>query len=360
MSSESRLRPCCPPGLFGAPRRRDRRRSPRDVLAVFAGLVLLATALVLFAAPAGAQRNPDALLSAVVGVNADIPPGARTAQRLGTHREGSGAVVSDDGLVLTIGYLILEASRVEIERQDGATVPAEIVAYDHDSGFGLVRALQPLGLPALDFGDSAPLDVSQPALVVTRLGRGEARGVYIVSRREFAGSWEYLLDSAIYTAPPHANFAGAALLGVDGRLLGIGSLFVGDAAVMGRPLPGNMFVPIDELKPIYDSLVANGRRPGPARPWLGLYPSAVHGRVFVDALAEDGPAAHAGLARGDLIVAVGGKPVGAVTEFFRSVWANAKAGDTITLSVLSRGGGVREVPIVSIDRTQWLRLDPSL
>lgn len=360
MSSESRSRPCSPTGPCGAPPRRDRRRAPHGARALFAGLVLLAAALVPLASPAGAQRSPEALLSAVVGINADIPPGARTAQRLGTHREGSGVVVSDDGLVLTIGYLILEASRVEIERQDGTKIPAEIVAYDHDSGFGLVRALQPLGLPALAFGDSAPLDVSQQALVVTRLGRGDARGVYIVSRREFAGSWEYLLDSAIYTAPPHANFAGAALLGVDGHLLGIGSLFVGDAAVIGRPLPGNMFVPIDELKPIYDSLVANGRRPGPARPWLGLYPSAVHGRVFVDALADEGPAARAGLARGDLIVAVAGKPVGAVAEFFRAVWASGTAGDTVTLSVLSRGGGVREVPVDSIDRAQWLKLDPSL
>jgi S1-C subfamily serine protease len=188
----------------------------------------------------------------------------------------------------------------------------------------------------------------------------EARGVYIVSRREFAGSWEYLLDNAIFTAPPHANFAGAALLGADGRLLGIGSLFVGDAAGANRPLPGNMFVPIDELKPIFASLVGNGRRPGAARPWLGLYPAEIGGHVFVDRLAEDGPAARAGLERGDLIVAVGDTPVDAVAGFFRALWSSGVAGDTITLRVLRRGGAVREVPVTSIDRMQWLRLDQSL
>jgi S1-C subfamily serine protease len=186
------------------------------------------------------------------------------------------------------------------------------------------------------------------------------RGVYVVSRREFAGSWEYLLDSAIFTAPPQANFAGAALLGADGRLLGIGSLFVGDAAKPGQPLPGNMFVPIDELKPVFTALVENGRRPGAARPWLGLYPAAAGGHVFVDRLAEDGPAARAGLARGDLIIAVEDTPVDAVAGFFRAVWASGVAGDTITLRVLRRGGTVREVPVTTINRMQWLRLDPSL
>lgn len=224
-------------------RRRSRQSFvARRVSVVFT--VLTVAAGILFAgtgSPAYAAPDPSRLLTAVVGINADIPADARTSPLLGTHREGSGVVISEDGLVLTIGYLILEASQVEIELQDGTKVPADVVAYDHDSGFGLVRALQPLDLPAIEFGDSSSLAVSQRAMIATRLGPAEAQGVYIVSRREFAGSWEYLLDSAIFTAPPHANFSGAALFGIDGKLLGIGSLFVGDAAALNRPMPGNMF-----------------------------------------------------------------------------------------------------------------------
>ncbi|CAN0473327.1 unnamed protein product, partial [Discosporangium mesarthrocarpum] len=317
---------------------------------------------ILLAETASAQQKPDpaALLAAVVGIDVDIPGDARTAARLGTHREGNGIIVSDDGLVLTIGYIILEASEITLVLQDGRTVPATHVAYDHDSGFGLVRALQPLDLAPVRFGDSDTAKVSNQALIATRLGPADARGAYIVSRREFAGPWEYLLDSAIYTSPPHPNFAGAALIGIDGTLLGIGSLLVTDSAAPDEPLPGNLFVPINELKPIYERLVADGRRGGPARPWLGLYAAAVHGRVFVDRTADDGPAAHAGLNRGDLIVAVGDTPVEDLAGFFRAVWASGDAGDTVTLHVLTRRGAVRQVPIVSTDRAEWLRLDPSL
>lgn len=333
----------------------------RALLAAFIAFVLIIpVALTLPAAAQNTTADPRALLSAVVGIDADIPADARSAARIGTHREGSGVVVSADGLVLTIGYLILEASAVTIVTQDGRSVPAEIVAYDHPSGFGLVRAAKPLGLPAIEFGDSQALAVSQQALIATRLGAADARGAYIVARREFAGAWEYLLDDAIYTAPPHRNFAGSALLGSDGRLLGIGSLLVGDAARSDQPLPGNMFVPIDELKPVFANLVADGRRRGAARPWLGIYPAAVHGRVFVDALADDGPAARSGLARGDLIVAVGDKPVGDIAEFYRAVWASGDAGDAITLRVLTQSGAVRTVSVDTIDRVKWLRLDPSL
>jgi serine protease Do len=329
-------------------------------------MIAMATLLLfptLFAAaPATAQQKPDpaALLAAVVGIDVEVPGDARTAPRLGTHREGNGIVVSTGGLVLTIGYTILEAVEITLVLQDGRKVPAAHVAYDHESGFGLVRALQPLGLEPVRLGDSDTALVSQQVLIATRLGPADTRGAYVVSRREFAGPWEYLLERAIYTSPPHPNFAGAALFGIDGALLGVGSLLVADSAAPDEPLPGNLFVPINALKPIYDRLVADGRRAGPARPWLGLYAAAVHGRVFVDGLADGGPATRAGLDRGDLIVAVGNTPVEDLAGFIRAVWASGDAGATVTLHVLTRRGAVRQVPVVSMDRGDWLRLDPSL
>ena len=310
-------------------------------------------------AAAQSQTGTGKLLDAVVGIDTQVPGNARTAGTLGTHRQGSGAVISDDGLVLTIGYLILEAVSIDLTTHDGRTVPAKFVAYDHPSGFGLVRALQPLGVTPFELGESDGILERSQALIANRLGEHEAQGVFVVSRRPFVGSWEYLLDDAIYTSPPNANFSGASLLSSDGRLLGIGSLFVGNAAIFQQPVAGNMFVPIDELRPILDELVASGRRGGKVRPWVGIYSSEFRGRVFVDRVAPDGPAEAAGIEPGDLIVNVRGSTVDDMASFLRAVWKDARAGDTIDMTVLNKSGQLRSVTVRSDDRRNWLRLNPS-
>ena len=309
---------------------------------------------------AQSQSGTAKLLDAVVGIDARIPENARTASTLGTHRQGSGAVIADDGLVLTIGYLILEAISIDLVTSDGRTVPAEFVGYDHESGLGLVRALRPLGVNPFELGDSHGLDVRSQVLIANRLGEQAAQGVLVVSRRSFVGAWEYLLDDAIYTSPPNPNFSGASLLGNDGRLLGIGSLFVGNAAVIQQPVAGNMFVPIDELRPILKDLVATGRRGGKARPWVGIFSSEHRGRVFVDRIAPDGPADAAGIKPGDLIVKVRGTVVDDMTSFLRAVWKDASAGDPIDMTVLNKKGELQSVTVTSDDRRNWLRVDPSL
>jgi len=330
----------------------------RSILAVAAILAITTTGLSDHAF-AQSQTDTKKLLDAVVGIDAQIPGNARTAGTLGTRRQGSGAVITDDGLVLTIGYLILEAINIDLVTSDGRTVPAEFVGYDHDSGFGLVRALRPLGVDPFELGDSNGLDVRSQALIANRLGEQAAQGVFVVSRRPFVGAWEYLLDDAIYTSPPNANFSGASLLSNDGRLLGIGSLFVGNAAVIQQPVAGNMFVPIDELRPILNDLVANGRRSGKIRPWVGIFSSELRGRVFVDRVAPDGPAEAAGIEHGDLIVNVRGTTVGDMATFLRAVWKDASAGDPIDITVLDKGGELRTVTVKSDDRRNWLRFDPS-
>ncbi len=311
--------------------------------------------------PARAQSNDGSnnLLDAVVGIDTHIPSNARTAGTLGTERQGSGAVISDDGLVLTIGYLILEANSIDLTTSDGRTIPAKFLGYDHASGFGLVRALSPLGVTPFELGSSDDAAARSQALIANRLGKESVQGVFVVDRRQFVGSWEYLLDDAIYTSPPNPNFSGASLLGADGRLLGIGSLFVGNAAVIQQPVPGNMFVPIDELRPILDDMVASGRRAGNARPWVGIFSSEFRGRVFVDRIAPDGPAEAAGIEPGDLIVNVRGTPVDDMASFLRAVWKDGKAGDKIDMTVLTKGGELRGVSVSSDDRQNWLRLDPS-
>jgi S1-C subfamily serine protease len=326
-----------------------------------AALRILLSLLVLAAAPAFAQdKEKDEaaeLLSAVVQVKAKILPNARSLATLGPQRQGSGVLVRD-GYVLTIGYLVIEAEAIEVVALDGKAVPATLAAYDHASGFGLLKLIGPLVAKPLPLGDSTALAEREPTMVASHGGRDGVNLVYVVSRRPFSGSWEYQLDSAIYTYPPVQNWSGAALIGAKGELLGIGSLIVPDAGGPGTQSPGNMFVPIDLLKPIFDDLVAKGRASGPLRPWLGLNAEEMRGRVFVQRVSAEGPAERAGLKGGDIVVGVGSEEVSSLADFYRKVWARGAAGVDVPLRVL-QGMQMKEVTVRSIDRIEYFRQKPS-
>ncbi len=331
--------------------------------ALFSGhsfLVLVVGFLCLLAGPGAPALGQEAArpnpLRAVVGVRAEVPPSARTARTLGTEREGGGVVIGEDGLVLTIGYLIMEAMRTEIIEQDGSVVPADVVAYDYETGFGLLRPLAKLDATPIELGDSTKLPPESRVLVAGPEGPSPA---LVVSRREFAGYWEYLLPDAIFTSPPYRSFGGAALIGPDGRLLGIGSLIVADAAAPGETLPGNMFVPIAALGPIMDDLLRKGRSTKPARPWLGLYTQELRGHVMINRVAPEGPAATAGIGPNAIITAVGGKSVSSLAEFYRAVWALGDAGVAVPLTLLDSATGYREVTVTSGNRYDYLKLNPS-
>ena len=303
----------------------------------------------------GAEPLFEEVLSAIVGVEAEVPPDARTAESLGTSRSGTGVVIDGAGLIVTIGYLILEAREVAVTSLDGKQTAAKIVAYDYDSGFGLLRAELPEKIRPMPLGDSSGLDETDPALILAFGGAAAVQPAVVISRRPFAGYWEYLLESAIYTAPPFREFGGAALVSAQGELLGIGSLVVGDALEDQRSVPGNMFVPIDELKPVLGDLLASGRSQAPPRPWLGIYSEELQGRLVVTRLADGGPAAQAGVEPGDIIAGVEDQAVESMADFYRKLWALGPAGTEINL-VVFRNHEFLRVTIRSADRYDWLRL----
>jgi S1-C subfamily serine protease len=333
---------------------------PIKALSAFAASLLLTFLAILPAAlrpePASAQqRSTEEILKAVVKIQALIPADARSAASLGTTREGHGAVIGDDGLILTIGYLVLEADQVTVVQHDGKELPATVVAYDHDSGFGLVRAARPVSATPLVLGDSSALTAEMPAVAASFGGADTAMPVRVTARREFAGFWEYLLEDAVFTMPPYPNFGGAALLNQNGELVGIGSLLVADAKEEGAFGPGNMFVPINRFKPIRQDLVTTGRAKEPRHPWLGLHTEEIHGRLFVQRVAEGGPSAAAGIAGGDIIVSVGDVPVQSQKEFYRKVWSYGAPGVRVPITVLTSKSGLRTVDVASTDRHDYLR-----
>jgi serine protease Do len=319
---------------------------------------LLAGATISLAAEcARAQQQPalDDLLSAVVKVKTYINPDGRTLKNLGREREGSGVVIDSNGLVLTIGYLMVEAYAAQVTSNDGHSVAANIIGYDHETGFGLLQAVSPLKVKPLAFGKAAELRVNDPVLIAAAGGRSFAGAAIVVARRGFAGSWEYLLDDAIFTSPPHPAWSGAALLTREGKLVGIGSLIVGDASGHGVTMPGNMFVPIDLLPPILGDLIADGRAARAPRPWLGVSVNEVRDRLLVDQVTPGGPSERAGIRRGDIIVGVNREMPQNLADFFRKVWTGRRAGATVPLDVL-RDGETRRVDVESMDRLDHLRL----
>ena len=295
----------------------------------------------------------DGALDAVVQIRAEIPEDAFTAQVLGTERLGNGVVIRDDGLVLTIGYLISEASTLWLTTNKGAVVAGFPVAYDQVSGFGLVQPLGKLGVRPLVRGSAASCRVGENVVVAGHGGRAHALRATVFAKREFAGYWEYLLDEALYTAPAHPQWGGSALIGADGKLLAIGSLLVQEKVDAGV-LQGNMLVPIDLLAPILDDMLKLGRPAQAPRAWLGMYTTEAGSKLVVAGIAPGGPAERAGVKVGDVIVDVGGAKPASLADLWRRVWAFGPVGSEVPLKLM-RKSALINATLRSADRNDFLK-----
>ncbi len=306
---------------------------------------------------ADAQATIDALSranAAVVGVRVSVADGARSAETLGRKRSGSGVVIGADGLVLTIGYLMLEAQTIQIVTSDNKTLPAQAVAYDLATGFGLIKPLLPLsGLTPVKLGSLSEVANGEPLMAATGAqadgDEADVSMTQMVSKRPFSGYWEYHIESAVFTSPPIDNHSGAPLFNQRGELIGIGSLFVTDAAGGSRKLPGNMFVPVDLLKPILGEMTQTGSTKISRRPWIGLTSAEQGGRVQVVRVNKDGPAQAAGLEPGDFVLAVDGEKVASLESFYKRLWARAQPDSEISLTVL-QGADVKTIKLKAVDR----------
>jgi S1-C subfamily serine protease len=311
---------------------------------------------------APAERDYDydlnEALSAVVGIRSVVPSDAFTADVLGTERTGNGVIIRDDGIVLTIGYLVTEAREVWLTLANGQTIPGDVIGIDQETGFALVRALTRATLPALALGDSTDAVPGTGVVAAGSGGRDHSVAARVIARQEFAGYWEYLLDDAIFTAPAHPYWGGTALIGPEGKLLGVGSLQLEQAGEDGEGVPLNMFVPTDLLKPVMNDVLTMGQPNRPPRPWLGLYATEVDSRIVIAGVAGKGPAAKAKLKTGDVVVSVGGARVSGLAALFRKVWSLGNAGVAVPMTVVRDGRAV-DLTVTSGDRTRFLK-GPSL
>ncbi len=306
------------------------------------------------AIPGSPRAKPEMTVDAlsVARVRAQASANARSGRTLGRDREGTGVVIDSSGLILTIGYLITEAEKVEVNTADGKVYPATVVGFDNATGLGLLKSLVPVPIRPIDMGLSSEAKERDMVLIVGFDGVAPA---YVVSKRQFVGYWEYLLDEAIYTAPATVNWQGAALVSKEGKLLGIGSLAVGNAMGPSGNVPGNMFVPIDVLKPVIGDFIANGRSTAKTRPWLGVSSQEVGGNLLVVRVSPESPADEAGLKAGDIIVGISGEGIKGQADFYTRLWKIGGAGVEVMLDVL-RGNKVENLSIKSADRNNYFRV----
>jgi len=320
-------------------------------------LALMIAIFIAFNLPVYADQEAKKILKAVVKIKTAIPKEAHSASTLGTEREGSGVLIDTKGHILTIGYLIVEAETIEVIGPEGKAVSATFVGYDHNTGFGLLRTNQPLNVVPMKLGKSSKVREGEPVLIAGYGGEESVQPARVISRKEFTGYWEYLLEDALYIAPAYANFGGAALIDREGQLLGIGSLF-SQLVIKGfGSIPCNIFVPIDLLNPILNDLMTMGRPLKAPRPWLGINAEEAHGRVFITRVTAGGPAHGVGLEPGDLILSVRGETVKGLSDFYRKVWALGSAGVDVPLSLL-RGIQILDITLRSADRHQFFMLKP--
>ena len=308
---------------------------------------------------AATAEDPAALLSSIVRIKVKAVADARSSATLGREREGTGIQIDDRGHIVTIGYIVIEPDSIEITTADNKTVAATLVGYDHATGFGLLRASAPTGAKPIALGESSKIGEREPVMVLPFGGRETATLARVVSTRAFTASWEYQLESAIFTSPPTMAWAGAALINRDAKLVGVGSLLVRDSSGGGRGEPGNMFVPIDTLKPILADLIKDGKRAGPQRPWLGLATEEMQGRLFVSRVSPDSPADKAGIRQGDIVLGVSGASVKSHADLYGKMWGLGAAGVDVPLKIL-QGAELRDINVRSIDRFEYFRAKPIL
>ena len=323
----------------------------RSLILIF--ILLISTASISLSEQKKITLEEDVrrIYQSVVKIDSIVPADARTANSLGTVRGGNGIVI-DDKHILTIGYIVVEAETITITLPNGGVVPAELAGYDHTTGFGILKTILPSKLTPLQIGNSDKLNKEDLLYVLPYLTEGAPSAVKMVSRRSFTGWWEYFLDKPIYTHPMNTSFAGSALINEFGELLGIGSLYVSDAAAEGVPMPGNLFVPINDLKPILNDLIVNGKRTIDVKPYMGLTSNDDTGKVMVTRVNDDGPAAKAGFKENDIILKVNKINIQDTEKFYKTVWSQGGPGTLLDFEI-ERNNQIISLKLTTMDRNDF-------
>jgi S1-C subfamily serine protease len=290
-------------------------------------------------------RIPREVSPATVFLRTEVPATHPSAAVLGEERMGAGVAVGPDR-ILTAHYLVLGASNIDVVAIDGRERPVRVSNIDHETGLALLVMGGPPLRPAA-LGVSSEARAGWPVFLLTCTSERERKSAtgHISRIGPFEAFWEYMLDQAIMTTALNPGLAGAPLFDRFGRLLGIVSLGL---TAVGR---FSLAIPIDLYRERLDVLLGQPDASRPRRAWLGFYPQEFDGGVILTGVVAGGPAAQAGLERGDLVLSVDGQTVGNLRELYRTIWRK-QHGDTLGLQVL-RDSAILVVDVVAGDRERF-------
>ena len=270
-------------------------------------------------------------LRATVGVHTHIPPNhVSNAIGLGTDRRGTGTVVSSDGLVLTIHYLLLGATKVIVTLPNGEQRDATIVGKDYSTGLGLLK-IDGANHPHLEVVSSGNSVVGEDVFTVASLGSDKrcADNGMITYLGPFDAVWEFVLDRSICVTATSLNLGlpGGPILNRRVQVIGVSYLNFTDP---GRPILG---IPGEYYLNIRDELARHGRVSKPQRAYLGVVSYTLRDHVIIANVMPGGPGEKAGLKQGDLVLAIDGKDISERRLLYEGLRDHPIA-DTIQLKVL--------------------------
>lgn len=323
--------------------------------------IALVTALVVPAVPAVVQQDKtpqpgpatpayvERVAPAVVGIDTKIPLDRPSVMTLGPVRSGSGVIFDPAGHIVTVGYILTDATQIQVRLRDGRVVPARFVGQDYESGIGVIKLEGAGPWPHAPLGNSSAVGAGDPASIVGVTGENEVSATQgsVQEIRRFTGYWEYLLERAFIVSPPNPAFGGSPLVNTQGEIIAVTSLRLGD------PPNVNLAIPIEYFLAAKDELFKEGRITSrPARPWLGLYTVETPRGLIIAGAFPAGPAIDAGFARGDVIVRLNGEKVETQEEFYRKLWKTA-VGQELSITVL-REAKFQVISVRTIDRHSLL------
>jgi S1-C subfamily serine protease len=300
--------------------------------------------------PGGPPAHVLQVQPAVVGISVQVPLDRPSVFTLGARRWGTGVIFDASGYAVTVSYILLDAEMIQVVLRDGRTLPAKLVGLDLETGLGVVKIQGDGPWPAAVLGDSSNVAAGEPTAMI---GADDDNDLVVTQGsiqeiRSFAGYWEYMLDRAFIVAPFNRAFGGSPLVNVQGEVIGIASLRLGDPPFV------NLAIPIEKFTASKDELIRQGRvLTRPPRPWIGLYTLPVEGGVVVSGVSPIGPARQAGFQRGDVIVRVNGQKVQSQEEFYRRLW-EAQIGQDVTVVVL-RESRFHVITVRPTDRYRFFR-----
>ena len=289
------------------------------------------------------------LLPSIVNIHTTVPRAHPSARILGEERMGSGVVLDGSGLLLTVNYVVMGASTIEVAPLKGRRTKAEVVAQDFEIGLALVRTKRQ-GFAPVQLATARAPERGDPVIAIASSGVQEVRvgGGLITYLGEFEAYWEYLLDRGIVSSAANPGFGGGGLFTLTGRLLGVLQLNLNEIA------RNSLSIPVDCYRENAEELLRYGRVVSrPKRAWLGVYAHALEDGVIIAGIVGGGPADKGGLREGDMIVSLNAEELSSRRELYMSLWKHPP-GDKLTFEIM-RDNSVRRLEIIGGDRADFFK-----